>query len=240
MVDTTHSIPVEITPVLRPQKMKETHALGRQLVIASAGIALVLKLMIAWNTMGTNDVVTFYQFGKSLSQHGLEGTYKTHVYFNHPPLVSYFIRAIYRVDHLPWLHQHGITFPFLLRMPGILADFVTVLLLLSVAKPLRISIGYLFLFALSPISLMVSGFHGNTDPVMVMFLVLAACMCLWKRPALCGLFLALSCQIKIIPLLLVGALGDHLLAGAHRGERVCARRVLPARAVSEDHRRDGS
>jgi len=48
---------------------------------------------------------------------------------------------------------------------------------------------------------MVSGFHGNTDPVMVMFLVLAASMCLKNKPALSGLFLALSCQIKIVPLL---------------------------------------
>jgi hypothetical protein len=34
------------------------------------------------------------------------------------------------------------------------------------------------LFALSPVSLMVSGYHGNTDPVMVMFLV-------WRLIVLC-------------------------------------------------------
>ena len=50
---------------------------------------------------------------------------------------------------------------------------------------------------------MVSGFHGNTDPVMVMFLVLAAYMCLRERPVLCGICFALSCQIKVIPLLLL-------------------------------------
>jgi uncharacterized membrane protein len=37
--------------------------------------------------------------------------------------------------------------------------------------------------------------------VMVMFFLLASYMCLKKRPWLCGLFFALSCQIKIIPLL---------------------------------------
>ena len=50
---------------------------------------------------------------------------------------------------------------------------------------------------------MVSGFHGNTDSIMVMFLVLAAYMCLSNRLGLCGLFLALSCQIKIVPLIFV-------------------------------------
>jgi uncharacterized membrane protein len=59
----------------------------------------------------------------------------------------------------------------------------------------------LALLALSPVSLMVSGFHGNTDPVMVLFLVLACYMCARQRPWLCGLFFALSCQVKIIPVL---------------------------------------
>jgi len=50
---------------------------------------------------------------------------------------------------------------------------------------------------------MVSGFHGSTDPIMVMFLVLAAYMSMRNRPILAGLLLALSCQIKIVPLFLV-------------------------------------
>jgi uncharacterized membrane protein len=60
----------------------------------------------------------------------------------------------------------------------------------------------LMLFALSPVSLMITGFHGNTDPVMVMFLLLAAISTLRSKPLLAGLFLALSCQIKVAPLLL--------------------------------------
>jgi len=50
---------------------------------------------------------------------------------------------------------------------------------------------------------MVSGFHGNTDSVMVMFLVLAAFMCVREQPLWSALFMAMSCQIKIVPLLLV-------------------------------------
>jgi uncharacterized membrane protein len=65
----------------------------------------------------------------------------------------------------------------------------------------RIPTWALALFALSPVSLMVSGFHGNTDPVMVLLLVCAVWMCLRNRPALAGLFFSLSCQIKIAPLL---------------------------------------
>src|SRR5207253_1809631 len=73
------------------------------------------------------------------------------------------------------------------------------------AAGIRIPTWALALFALSPVSLMVSGFHGNTDPVMVLFLVCAVWMCLRNQPVMAGLFLALSCQIKIVPLFLLPA-----------------------------------
>ena len=200
---TTLSRPAPCPPAASAQKSRPFHGRERYLVLFAAGVALIAKLLIALNTFGTNDVAFFYKFGKSLTQRGLESTYASDVAFNHPPLVAAFLGSIYRWDHLPWLHDHGIAFPFLLRFPGIIADFVVVLALLSVAKPLRLPTWSLLVLALSPVSLMISGFHGNTDPIMVMFIVLAAVMCLHDRPIFCGLILALSCQIKIVPLLLV-------------------------------------
>src|SRR5882762_4365036 len=173
-------------------------------IIALALVALTLKLAIAYNTIGTNDVVFFYGFAKVLSEHGLEWTYQHSRYFNHPPLTAYYLRGIFALTEQPWCQDLGIHFPFLLRLPGIIADFLVVLVLLRMTKTdLRIPTWALALFALSPVSLMVSGFHGNTDPVMVMFLVLASFFCLREKSVWCGLFLALSCQIKIIPLLLL-------------------------------------
>jgi Gpi18-like mannosyltransferase len=174
-------------------------------IIAAGLVALTLKLAIAFNTLGSNDVVTFYSYGKALSEHNLEWTYQHRTSFNHPPLTAYYLRAISQLEHTPSLRENGLTFPFLLRLPGILADLVVVIALLHLARNdtrVRIPSWALALFALSPVSLMVSGFHGNTDSVMVMFLVLAAIFTLRNKPVLAGLFLALSCQIKIIPLLL--------------------------------------
>jgi uncharacterized membrane protein len=91
-------------------------------------------------------------------------------------------------------------------LPGIVADLVVVLILLRIWKTdarLRRHSWTLVLFALSPVSLMISGFHGNTDSVMVMFLVIASYFCLRPRPSWCGVCLALSCQIKVIPLLFI-------------------------------------
>src|SRR6266404_5318366 len=175
-------------------------------VLALALVALTLKLAIAYNTIGTNDAVFFYSFAKVLYQHGLEWTYQHSPAFNHPPLTAYYLRGIYALTEQRWCQDIGIHFPFLLRLPGIIADFLVVLVLLRMTKTdLRIPTWALALFALSPVSLMVSGFHGNTDPVMVLLLVCAVWMCLRNRPALAGLFFALSCQIKIVPLLLLPA-----------------------------------
>jgi hypothetical protein len=177
----------------------------RDLWIVGFGlIALMLKLMIAFNTVGTTDVVVFYGFAKVLSQHGLEWAYRHSMYLNHPPLIAYYVRGIYALTEQRWCQDIGIHFPFLLRLPGIIADFLVVLVLLRMTKTdLHIPTWALALFALSPVSLMVSGFHGNTDPVMVMFLILASLSCLRGKSVWCGLFLAFSCQIKVIPLLLL-------------------------------------
>jgi uncharacterized membrane protein len=181
-------------------------------IIALALIATAIKIAIALNTFGTNDVAAFYTFARSLTDHGLEWTYQNGVVwfsgpvFNHPPLTAYYLQFISYLSHQEIFRSSGITFPFLLRLPGIIADFVVVLVLLRLTKKsdrLRIPTWALALFAISPVSLMVSGFHGNTDPVVVMFLVLAAYMCLREQPVLCGIFFSLSCQIKIIPLLLL-------------------------------------
>jgi Gpi18-like mannosyltransferase len=176
------------------------------LIIGLALIALLLKLVIAFNTFGSSDAVVFYTFAKSLSRDGLEWTYRHSILFNHPPLTAHYLQLIFFLDQKSSFQASGLTFPVLLRLPGILADFVVVLVLLEVRKScskILLPNWVLALFALSPVSLMVSGFHGNTDPVMVMFLVLAAYAGLKNGAFLSGLFLALSCQIKIVPLLLL-------------------------------------
>jgi hypothetical protein len=131
-------------------------------IIGFALIGLMLKLVIAFNTFGTSDVVTIYQFGKVLNEYGLEWTYRHSVYFNHPPLTAYYLRAIYQLDHQPFFRGNGLTFPFLLRLPGIIADLITVVALCWMTgqdRQFRLPTWALALFALSPVSIMVTGFH---------------------------------------------------------------------------------
>src|SRR5438874_12446241 len=127
-------------------------------IIALALVALTLKPAIAYNTIATNNAVFFYGFAKVLSEHGLEWTYQHSRYFNHPPLTAYYLRGIYALTEQRWCQDIGVHFPFLLRLPGIIADFFVVLVLLRITKTsLRIPTWALALFARSPVSLMVSG-----------------------------------------------------------------------------------
>jgi uncharacterized membrane protein len=176
----------------------------RRYVLMAAVIALVTKLAIAWNTFGTNDVLVFYLFGRTIAENGLEAMYRTTVLFNHPPLTAYYLRGIFELQRLPAVENLGVTFPFLVRLPGIVSDFIVVWLLVDLGQRLprfRVPTWALVLFAASPVSVMVSGYHGNTDPVMVLFLVLAAYFCVREQASWSGIFFALSVQVKVIPLL---------------------------------------
>lgn len=181
-------------------------ATKRLCVLIAAIVASAAKLMIAWNTFGTNDVLTFYLFGRTIAENGLAAMYQSTVLFNHPPLTAYYLQWIYELQRLPMLENAGVTFAFLLRLPGILADFLVILVLLDLERRslrFRFPAWALVLFAVSPVSLMVSGYHGNTDPVMVCFLVLATYFCVRDNAILSGICFALSVQVKIIPLLLL-------------------------------------
>jgi hypothetical protein len=85
----------EITEVDRRANSDQTTHLSPGFWFLLAALAATgAKLLIAWNTIGTNDTVVFFLFGRELSIHGLAETYRRVILFNHPPLVAYYLRAI--------------------------------------------------------------------------------------------------------------------------------------------------
>ena len=75
--------------------------------------------------------------------------------------------------------------PFFLRLPGIIADFLAVFVLVR----LRSKIGgppwwAITLYALSPVAFMVSGFHGNVDSLLAFLLLTAVWLAAEEKPAL--------------------------------------------------------
>src|SRR5437660_7792564 len=117
----------------RTGAMSPTRDLRTTFIVALALVAMTVKLAIAYNTIGTNDAVFFYGFAKVLSEHGLQWTYEHSRYFNHPPLTAYYLRGIFALTEQSWCQDLGIHFPFPLRLLGIIADFLFVLILLRMS-----------------------------------------------------------------------------------------------------------
>src|SRR5260370_12216773 len=104
--------------------------------------------------------------------------YRADRHFNHPPLTGEFFGLLYHLSSYispPAPGSVPRSFPFLLRFPSILADFLAVLILLRLReKTGGPPVWSLVLFALSPVAFMLSAFHGNVDPLIVCVLLMAS------------------------------------------------------------------
>jgi hypothetical protein len=172
-------------------------------VLWTALAALALKLVLASTTYGTNDVRAFWYFLQEYRGSGAALLYARESEFNHPPFVIRWLLG------LRWLKEvTGFPPWFWVRLPAILADFGSVWLVARLlgfrtaspaARPQAL-IG-LLLVAAAPVSVMISGFHGNNDPVMIFFVLLSVVLLERPGPAwLAGVAMGMGVNLKVVPL----------------------------------------
>jgi hypothetical protein len=183
----------------------------RRLMIA-ATFALAAKLVLAFVTYGTNDVLTWEADLHTLKESGertlyIEGSRPTwpgnstgvRQQFNHPPFMIHVLQAGAAIAETT-----GLPFRTWLRVACAVADIAMLWLVCGILRAERIApdASSLVAVALSPASILISGFHGNTDPIMVCFLVLSIYLIVTGRPAwLAGAAFGLAISIKIVPIL---------------------------------------
>jgi dolichyl-phosphate-mannose-protein mannosyltransferase len=178
-------------------------ARARLVVLGVAVVATAVKLLVAARTFGTNDVHSWLSFGEGVREYGPVDLYGHQFFslYNHPPLSGRMLVAV------NWLVDHDLgTFVFLIKVPAVLADLVTVLLVFELVR-LRASTARALLagvlVACSPALGVVSGFHGNTDSVFVMFVVLSVYLLVVRRwAAVAGAAFALALSVKLTPIVL--------------------------------------
>lgn len=158
-------------------------------------VSVVLKCAWSFSSAGTCDASLFWGFARLMQSHGIEHLYREVPLFNHMPLTAWSLQWLYRVTNGDYA-----SFAAFLRLACVAADAAVGVAVIRVAPRSGLPAWAVGLFVLSPVSLMISGFHGNVDPIMTAFLFFAAVAAWQQRPSLCGLLFALACNIKIAPL----------------------------------------
>ncbi len=115
----------------------------------------------------------------------------------YPPGAQLFFRA------MAWLCPGG-----LLAMKGaiLLADVITLMLLLVLLKHLHADRSWVLLYAWNPLVLVETGISGHLDGLMIPFMLLAFLWTFKKRPEFAGLALGAATLIKLYPALLLPVL----------------------------------
>ncbi len=205
----------------RPERVRGT-ALWPLLVLGVALSTTALKLRIAATTFGTNDAHSWIDFARGVREYGLIHVYG-HEYFtqyNHPPLAGLMLAAVNGLVDARVVDLGELTVPLLVRVPASVADVGSALLVFLLIRRRRSDrSGALagVLVALSPVLVVISGFHANTDPVFVMFVLLAvyAVERGWGFTAGVAFMLALS--VKLVPVVVAPVLVVALIQrGWHR------------------------
>jgi len=169
--------------------------------LAIAG--LLERVVVALISEGSNDVGIWKGWATLLEQRSLTDMYSSVEGFNHPPLMAAWSLAALRLAR-----GTGVRFAILLKVPSLLADGLASYLLWRIwrsAGSLRAA-AVVAAFAWNLDSILVSGFHGNTDSFCAM-LCLVSAACLQRRAFfVAGLGLAAALNVKLIPIVLVPSL----------------------------------
>jgi 4-amino-4-deoxy-L-arabinose transferase-like glycosyltransferase len=187
---------------------------SRYLLLAIAS-ATLLKLYLALASAGSLDTAGFLDHLQKIRALGV-GAYRVRGAFdnpfNSPPPMIHVIRF------WGWLADtSGLPFRFWLRLPSVLADvgsFFLVARWLAKLWPDRNHFGVLLCLALCPTAIIISGYHGNTDSVMI-FLVLL-CLYTMEQPWIAGTVFGLALCVKMVPLIFVPVILLYLTTWSKR------------------------
>jgi len=187
--------------------------------VAALAAAVILsfaaKVTLAHQTYGATDVLFWEAFANQLQHKGVltlydeggvlsrEGRPYFSEEFNHPPFMTRVLTVWTRLAAVS-----GEPFRFWLRLSSAFADVLSVVLLAGIMRHTTggVRAGPLVLVALSPVCLLVSGFHGNTDPIMVSFVLLSVYSIVSGMPSwLAGAALGMAMNFKIMPIVFVPA-----------------------------------
>jgi hypothetical protein len=158
---------------------------------------LLLKFQLA-TVVGTIDVLLYFKYGTTLANSNFAEAYASSPIYNIPPLAAGFSALL-----AAWSNGDHQFFAFFLKLPGILAETAFAVVLwrrFGHEEGLRRWAG--LLVALSPITIPITGLHGNLDSLLAVFIGMSLLMAMDDRPIACAIWFGLAANLKVSPLLL--------------------------------------
>ena len=178
------------------------------MLVCGIAFGLILRAVQLATSIGTVDASNWLRHILYVDQLGVLGAYPASRLINHPTLGL-------EIAYWSWKlgAALGVHFFDVFRALMSIADVVTALALVAIARRVGVKRNWpALVFFLSPAAVFISAFHCNSDPLMVMFVVLALLATVKERPIAAGVLIACAVGIKIIafaalPLLLFGFRG---------------------------------
>ncbi len=173
---------------------------ARNLVLLWIVTGIVVRMVIAAISVGSNDAVIWEAIAQSIRDEGFLQTYRATPMMNHPPIPPLWAVASLAMGGGTW-------FSFLMKLPGIASDAAACVLAARIwserGDSRRAHLAAMAI-ALNPVAILVSGYHCNTDNVYAWLSLLAAWLLSGrKRFFYGGLALGAAINVKLIPLVLV-------------------------------------
>jgi hypothetical protein len=168
---------------------------------AVVSMGVVLRAYLVLFTQGTYDVDIWLGHAQGVIDKGLVGQYRASAMLNHPPLACWVAALLARISG--WT---GLPFRILMRAPLALADIGTAFLLGHALRTSRYRWVATALYAINPLAIILSAYHGNTDCLIALLLLACAAQVARDRPTAAGAALAASLWIKLPGLLIAPAL----------------------------------
>lgn len=165
---------------------------GKRLRLAVAAALLLRLTAVLVSAREVADVLRY----RKLADHVLDVSWNP---YQAPRLYPYPPVWVWAEAGAGWLARHaGLSFPVLIKLPVVAADLLIVLLLGR-----RIGEGAAWLYALHPVSLLITGFHGQFDALAALAILLAVFAFEDGHRDRSALTLALAIGLKSFPVLLL-------------------------------------
>lgn len=168
-------------------------------------VVTLFELALAKKTHGTYDINIWESFAKTVDRVGPIKIYSLDqaglMVYNHPPLIGWWLMVVNGMQHL------GVTPGSTIRAATTVAHALTSFLILDMLRrrvSLRLAWFSALAVALSPTLIIISGFHGNNDPIVALLTIASVYLLVDRRmPLLAGVAFSLAMSIKIVPIMVI-------------------------------------